>query len=158
MGYRTTRKQLKAKPAAPRVKIAADYASKRVFSGTRPARKRAAKPAQQSERTLHMHCQQWLEKSGWWTKLLIFHVPNERRGSIGTIMHFKRLGVRPGVADYLIFGLSRDAAIELKDEDGVQDAAQEVFERQWKACGKAYFVIRTLEDFQATVNALGMFG
>lgn len=124
----------------------------------RAAKKQVAKPAKQSERTLHMHCQQFLEKSGYWRKLLIFHVPNERRGSIGTIMHFKRLGVRPGVADYLIFGLSRDAAIELKDEYGKQSDDQETFERQWKACGKSYFVIRTLEDFQATVTALAVFG
>lgn len=124
----------------------------------RAAKKQVAKPAKQSERVLHMHCQQWLEKSGWWRKLLIFHVPNERRGSIGAIMHFKRLGVRPGVADYLIFGLSRDAAIELKDEDDKQSDDQETFERQWKACGKSYFVIRTLEDFQATVTALAVFG
>lgn len=120
--------------------------------------KRASKPAKQSERTLHMHCQQWLEKSGWWAKLLIFHVPNERRGGFGAMIHFKRLGVRPGVADYLMFGLARDAAIELKDRDGEQSTGQETFEAQWRACGKVYFVIRTLEDFQATVVALAVFG
>lgn len=120
--------------------------------------KHAPKPAKQSETCFHMHCQQWLEKSGWWDKLLIFHVANERRGSIGAIMHFKRLGVRKGVADYLLFGLSRDAAIELKDNEGKQDKDQEKFERQWTACGKAYFVVRTLEDFQSLVTALAVFG
>ena len=123
------------------------------------SRKKAAKPAKQSERSLHLHCQQWLEKSGWWNKLLIFHVPNERRSGIGAMMHFKRLGVRPGVADYLVFGLPRhgDAAIELKDEDGKQSKDQEIFQRKWEAAGKPYFVVRTLEEFQGTVIALSIF-
>src|SRR5580765_4515422 len=68
-----------------------------------------------SEKELHLKAQQWLEKSGWWHKLLIFHVPNERRGDFGAMMHFKRLGVRPGVADYLVFGARQDTAIELKE-------------------------------------------
>ena len=125
-----------------------------------PAPKNAVsrkKTAKQSERELHLKCQQWLERSGWWGKLLIFHVPNERRGGIGAIMHFKRLGVRKGVADYLVFGGSRDAAIELKDKDGKQDAAQEKFQRDWEATGKVYFVVRTLEEFQGTVTALALF-
>lgn len=141
---------------------ASAYASKRVFSGTRPvsgARTRklqAAKPVVQSERCLHMHCQQWLVKSGWWDKLLIFHVPNERRGGIGTVLHFKRLGVRPGVADYLVFGC-RDAAIELKDYEGEQSEDQKKFQRRWEAAGKLYFVVRELESFQGTIIGLSMF-
>lgn len=119
--------------------------------------KRAPKPAKQSERTLHMLAQQWLEKSGWWAKLLIFHVPNERRGGIGTVMHFKRLGVRPGVADYLLFGLGRDAAIELKDDDGELSTSQLVFQGRWEAAGKLYFVVRTLEEFQGVVQGLTLF-
>ena len=111
----------------------------------------------ESEQCLHMKAQQWLERSGNWGKLLIFHVPNERRGGVGAIMHFKRLGVRPGVADYLLFGGSRDAAIELKDEDGKQDKDQEKFQRQWEAAGKLYFIVRTLEAFQGTVLGLMLF-
>ena len=103
-----------------------------------------------------MHCQQWLVKSGLWGRLLIFHVPNERRGGIGTVLHFKRLGVRPGVADYLVFGM-RDAAIELKDEDGVQSKDQEAFQKRWEAASKLYFIARTLEDFQGVVTALSLF-
>ena len=103
-----------------------------------------------------MLCQQWLVKSGWWGRLLIFHVPNERRGGFGAQVHFKRLGVRPGVADYLVFG-ARDAAIELKDEDGKQRPDQERFQRQWEAAGKLYTVIRTLEEFQGAIAALSLF-
>ena len=120
-------------------------------------RKKTAKPAKQSERSLHMHCQQWLEKSGWWDKLLIFHVPNERRGGIGAMMHFKRLGVRPGVADYLVFVGFRACAIELKDKDGEMSIAQKEFKHLWEDTGKPYFVVRTLDEFQATVFAMAIF-
>jgi hypothetical protein len=110
----------------------------------------------QSEKCLQYLCQQWLEKSGLWGRILIFHVPNERRGGIGAVMHFKRMGVRPGVADYLVF-TSRDAAIELKEADGKQRKDQERFQRQWEATGKSYFVVRTLDEFQGVMAALTLF-
>ena len=110
-----------------------------------------------SEKALHYNCQQWLVQSGYWDRLLIFHVPNERRGSIGAGIHFKRLGVRPGIADYLIFGAGRDAAIELKDEDGKQSIAQKKFQNQWEMTGKRYFIVRTLEEFQKIVHAIWVF-
>lgn len=121
------------------------------------ARTRTPKVARKvSERELHFHCQQWLEKSGIWDKYLIFHVPNERRGGIGAIMHFKRMGVRPGVPDWLMF-TNRNAAIELKDDKGKQRKGQEKFQRAWEHLGHLYFVVRTLEEFQGVVTALILF-
>lgn len=117
------------------------------------------KPEDVSETCLHKHCQQWLEKSGIWSRLLIFHVPNERKGGIGAIMHFKRMGVRTGVADYLAFRADRSpTAIELKDADGEQRGDQVDFENDWKAAGGVYFVVRTLDEFKAVINGLLMFG
>jgi hypothetical protein len=109
----------------------------------------------QSEKTLHYKCQQWLEQSGIWNRLLIFHVPNERRGGIGAGLHFKRMGVRPGVADYLFFTPERAVAIELKDADGKLSEEQEMFRHRWEACSNYYFLCRTLEQFQGTINAFG---
>lgn len=109
------------------------------------------------ETCLQMHCAQWLQKSGLWDRLLIFHVANERKGGIGAIMHFKRMGVRNGVADWLAFVPGRATAIELKDDDGVQRKDQERFQRQWEAAGNTYFIARTLEEFQGIVNALAIF-
>jgi hypothetical protein len=132
---------------------------KQLTSRLKGVRKKAVpKPTKQSERTLHFLCQQWVVKSGYWNKLLIFHVPNERRGSAGTGMHFKRMGVRPGVADYLVFNGVRDVAIELKDEDGKQSDTQKEFQRHWEKIGKTYFIVRTLQEFQAIVHAAAMFG
>lgn len=104
-----------------------------------------------------MHCQQWLEKSGHWGRLLIFHVANERKGHFGTHMHFKRRGVLDGVADYLAFPPGRSVAIELKDADGEQTTGQEKFQRRWERAGNSYFVVRSLEEFQGTVQALALF-
>jgi len=121
------------------------------------ARVGASKVARKvSERELHFHCQQWLEKSGIWGRHLIFHIPNERRGGIGAIMHFKRMGVRPGVADYLMF-TNRSVAIELKDDKNKQRKGQEEFQRNWERLGHLYFVVRTLEEFQGIVTALTLF-
>lgn len=128
-----------------------------VYSRKRRAKK-APKTVRNDETCFHKHCQQWLEKSGIWSRLLIFHVANERRGSIGAIMHFKRLGVRKGVADYLAFPVhGRKAAIELKDDEGDQDDDQIRFQRQWEAGGGLYVICRTLPEFQSAVNALMLF-
>lgn len=119
---------------------------------------RKQKTVANDEGCLHHHCQQWLEKSGIWGRLLIFHVANERKGSIGAVMHFKRMGVRNGVADYLAFPPGRSVAIELKDDEGDQDGDQEKFQRQWERAGNLYFLVRTLEDFQGVINGITLFG
>lgn len=119
-----------------------------------PPVKKQRKTVENDETCLQHHCKQWLDKSGMWGRLLIFHVANERRGGIGTIMHFKRLGVRNGVADWLAFHAGRAVAVEMKDDEGTQDADQVRFQRQWEKFGGAYFVCRTLEEFQGIITAL----
>ena len=129
-------------------------------SRKKPAKKAVAKPrkkATNNETVLQKHCQQWLEKSGYWSRMLIFHVPNERKGGVGTAMHFKRMGVLPGVADYLAFTVGRAVAIELKDDKGVQSASQMEFQKRWERAGNAYFIARTLEEFEGIVTVLAMF-
>lgn len=101
---------------------------------------------------------QWLVKSGIWDRLLIFHVANQRRGGVGTGVHFKRMGVRAGVADWLAFPPGRPAwAIELKDADGDTRPTQDAFRDKWEAAGHVYVVVRALEDFQRIVSGLVLF-
>lgn len=119
----------------------------------KPVRKRP----EQREKKLQYLCQQWLVKTGMWDRLLIFHVANERKGSIGTAMHFKRMGVRPGVADYLAFIPGKAIAIELKDDEGEQGKNQKVFQRKWEVCGNTYVVVRTLEEFKGVIDAIRLF-
>lgn len=104
-----------------------------------------------------MHTAQWLGKT--LPSLLAFHVANERVGGFGVHMHFKRMGVKKGVADWLIFPLNgRKVAVELKDDEGEQDGDQERFQERWEATGGVYFICRTLEEFQGVVNAVALFG
>lgn len=107
------------------------------------------------ETCLQHHAWQWAQKAH--PELLIFHVANERKGSIGMAMHFKRLGVLAGVADFLAFPPGRSVAIELKDDKGTQNADQEKFQKRWEAVGHLYFVCRTLEQFQGVISALTLF-
>jgi hypothetical protein len=106
---------------------------------------------------LQYRCQQWLEKSGVLQRLLIFHVPNERIGGIGSVVHFKRMGVLAGVADYLAFPVGRAVAIELKDEDEAPRDTQEAFQKRWERAGNVYFVVRTLEQFQGVIDGITLF-
>lgn len=123
----------------------------------RPEKPAKRVPGELRETGIQMHCKQWLDKSGLWGRLLIFHVANERKGGFGVHMHFKRMGVRKGVADWLVFVPGRAVAIELKDGEGTQDGEQEKFQRHWEACGNAYFLCRTLEEFQGVVQGVALF-
>lgn len=150
----------KSKP----VKKAARLTRAQIVSASKQGAAKAAKsavrkrPEEHSENCLHMHCQKWLVDSGIFYQLLIFHVPNERKGGIGAIMKFKRLGVLPGVADYLVFrSADRKFALELKDEDGEQSEDQEKFQRRWEASGGQYFIVRTVEQFQGIIDAIFLF-
>lgn len=97
----------------------------------------------------------------WVTKahptLLIFHVANERQAPIQYHLKLKRLGVLKGVADFLAFLGNRPVAIEIKDDEGVQDKDQVTFQRRWEGAGGLYFLVRTLKEFQDTVNAIVLF-
>ena len=65
---------------------------------------------------------------------MIFHVANERKARVQYHLKLKRLGVLKGVADFLAFPIDgRKFAIELKDDEGTQDADQIKFQRRWEA-------------------------
>lgn len=118
---------------------------------------RKKKTVANDETCLQMHQKQWLDKSGYWSRLLIFHVANERKGGFGAQVHFKRMGVRPGVADWLVFSPGRAVAIENKDDEGEQNTDQEVFQKKWEAAGNLYFLVRTLEEFQGVILGVSIF-
>jgi len=100
-----------------------------------------------------MKCVQWVRKTH--PSLLIFHVANERKAPVQYHLKLKRLGVLKGVADFLVFPLDgRKIAIELKDNEGVQDAEQIKFQRRWESTGGLYFIVRTVEDFQFIIGMI----
>lgn len=118
---------------------------------------RKRKTVTNDETCLQMHCWQWVQKA--YPGLLIFHVANERKAKVQYYVKLKRLGVLSGVADFLAFpDNGRKGAIELKDDEGEQDEAQEKFQIRWERSGGVYFVVRTLAEFQGVVNGLMVFG
>ena len=93
----------------------------------------------------------WCQKTH--PTLLIFHVANERKAPVQYHLKLKRLGVLKGVADFLAFPVDgRKIAIELKDDEGTQDADQIKFQRRWEATGGAYFIVRTVAEFQFIIS------
>jgi hypothetical protein len=113
-------------------------------------------PEEFGENALHLHACQWLRKHIF--GLLIFHVPNGEHRHIAVAKKLQRMGVLPGVADFLCFTSSRKIAIELKDQDGEQSKDQEKFETRWQKIGGEYHLCRTLEDFKQLVTGIMLFG
>jgi hypothetical protein len=110
-----------------------------------------------SENEIHLKCFQWVQKAH--PELLIFHVANERKAHVQYHVKMKRKGVLAGVADFLAFPVNgRKLAIELKDGKNAQDPDQIKFQRRWERAGGDYFIVRTLADFQITVDCAMMFG
>lgn len=112
-------------------------------------------PEDFGENALHLHACQWLRKEI--KGLLIFHVPNGEHRHIAVAKKLQRMGVLPGVADFLCFTPRRKIAIELKDADGDQSKDQKKFEKQWCAINGEYHVCRTLEDFKILVEGIMLF-
>lgn len=105
------------------------------------------------ESGIQMHCWQWFKKA--YPHTLLFHVPNGELRHISVANKLKRMGVVPGIADFLGFTLlGTKHAIELKTLTGSQKVAQENFERYWTASGGTYDIARSLEDFQTVCGRL----
>ncbi len=88
--------------------------------------------------------------------LLWFAVPNGEKRSPITGARLKRMGVRAGVADILIFYGERFMAIELKAGKGTLQDTQRDFRNAWLSSGGLYDVVRSLEELQSCLNEWGI--
>lgn len=119
-------------------------------------RLRPRKTVENDEDCLHLHCWQWVQKVH--PELLIFHVANERQAAVQYHVKLKRRGVLKGVSDFLAFPTDgRKFAVELKDDEGVQDADQIRFQKRWERAGGIYLIVRTLSEFQGAIAAMVLF-
>jgi hypothetical protein len=126
--------------------------------GLKSAKKKAPRKVylrQPSENEIHMKAWQWVKEAH--PDLLIFHVPNGEHRNIATANKLKRMGVLPGVADFLAFTHSRHVAIELKDTGGKQSSDQSAFDMRWGKTGGEYYICRSLIDFKSIINAIALF-
>lgn len=80
-------------------------------------------------------------------RLIFYHCPNgePRTGRSG--QKLKRMGVRPGVADFcLVLPDTRAAFLEVKSESGRQSPEQRAFQFQCEELGVPYAVVRSSQE------------
>jgi hypothetical protein len=82
-----------------------------------------------------------------------FHVPNGERRSPLTAVKLRGMGVRPGVADFILLCQGIAIAIELKTEKGAQSVNQTSFMHAWRKAGGEYAICRSLDHVITLINA-----
>jgi len=75
-----------------------------------------------------------------------FHVPNGEHRSARTGARLKRMGVKRGVADFIIQCRGKGIALELKAEGGRQTPEQRDFQAEWEAAGGDYYLCKGYEE------------
>ena len=81
-----------------------------------------------------------------------FHVPNGEPRSPAIARKLKEMGVRSGVADFLLFTTHRKIAFEEKTRNGVLSKNQKDFRTVWEAIGGIYLIGRSLEDAKNVIR------
>ena len=90
-------------------------------------------------------------------RVVWFAVPNGEYRDPATARKLKDAGVRPGVADLVLFDETTRLALELKTPTGVLSKHQKDFRTVWTAIGGAYEVARSLADVRAVLFHYGLF-
>jgi len=115
----------------------------------KPAKKFAAKKVSRhrkvEEQSLHMNAVQWFKKA--YPNMLAFHVPNGEVRNQHVAEKLQRMGVLPGVFDWLMFPGMGKIAVEFKRKDGDLSDAQKQFVIAWLATGGKCASVRTMEQF-----------
>ena len=102
------------------------------------------------EDRLQIHCAAVLRR--FCTKTVWFCVPNGGKRDKVTAARLRQMGVRSGVADFILLCRGQAYAIELKDAgNGVQSENQKGFQKVWEAAGGVYELVRTPHEFEALI-------
>lgn len=86
-------------------------------------------------------------------QLLWFHCPNGGSRDKREAAKLKAMGVRPGVADIILFWLGGKGAIELKCGKNKQQDTQKFFQSQWVHSGGQYAVCYSLDEVIAVLDS-----
>lgn len=112
-------------------------------------------PRPLSELAIHCAIADLLQSKGL-LSLIWFHVPNgeERPGAVGAKL--KRMGVRPGVADFaLTLPDGRSAYLEVKSDRGAPSPDQDAFRADCERIGTPYAVVRSSEEAEQVLWSWG---
>ena len=71
------------------------------------------------------------------------HIPNGEKRDKVTAAKLRQMGVRPGVADFILLRLGLPLAVEIKTLTGRQSEDQKGFQATWEAAGGTYVIVRT---------------
>lgn len=125
----------------------------REAANTKPNRKRPA----YVEDKLQIACKYWFDCQYPKLRLLLHHSPNE-----GKLMQHDRdgakrkaMGVRAGFPDFIFLHPNKFysyLAIELKSAKGRQTEHQKEYQQAVEESGGKYVVVRSIEEFAATIN------
>ena len=107
------------------------------------------------ERPLHMHMAKRLADAC--PNTMWFHVPNGELREKAVAATLRQMGVRPGVADFIILSHGRAIAAEVKDEEsGRQSEDQKGFQRVWEANGGVYEIVKSAFDVDSIIFRYGL--
>ena len=95
-------------------------------------------------------------------QVLWLHIPNGGGRDVVTAMHLQRMGLRPGVPDFLIAwrywdenvgNVQETLWLELKSKSGRTSKEQEAFEGIVTRIGHGYAVAKSTDDVEAVLSA-----
>lgn len=107
-----------------------------------------------------LHCKVVAFLEMQYPDLLFFHAANGEHRSKITGARLKRMGVRPGVADLLLFWMDgiepMMAAVELKAPKKYLSPNQKKFRNDWVNSGGLYAICRSEEEVISQLNGWGV--
>lgn len=106
------------------------------------------------EAKLHIAVVQYLNYSC--PKLMFFHCPNGGSRDIREAAMLKKMGVKSGVADLLLFWRGGMGALELKSLKGSMSDNQKKFRTAWIQRGGNYSLCRSMNDVEQAVIGWGL--
>ena len=86
---------------------------------------------------------------------IFFAVPNGLPAKARTVHRFKKLGLRPGVADLCIVVRSLAHFMEIKTPEGRQSIQQKAFALQCEVAGVPYRIARSLDEAKVILQSWG---
>lgn len=107
------------------------------------------------EESLQMACVKWFDIQYRHIRDYLHHSPNGGRRNRIEAARFKAMGVRAGFPDLILMipsGGHPFLAIEMKSQTGTVRETQKHFKEIFERVGALYVVVRTFDDFRATIE------
>lgn len=106
-----------------------------------------------TEQQIQSECVKWLWNNHPETRGHFFAVNNNSE-HVARAMNRKAVGLVKGVSDTIFLWGGQAYLIEFKTPKGKQSEAQKAWSNEMIESGFRYYIIRSLDDFQALINEL----